>query len=223
MTAVVALVLAAIALSPRTSHASEADATSAITTKPYTTAVFIGDSTTQGVGASAPEMRWVTEVATAEGWEPRNLGRIGTGYLSTAESKVCGATTCPNFQEMARIAVSQKPQVVVVSGGQSDFDLFAKDPTAVKAAISETYDVLRAKLPDARIYAIGPSTTGTINKATTAFDAAVRAAAAKVKATYVSLLQPNVVTSSFIAPDGVHLNDAGHAALAARVEQAITE
>jgi lysophospholipase L1-like esterase len=219
--AVSALVLAAIALSPRDSPASGEDTKSAISTKSFTTAAFIGDSATQGAGASGPETRWVTLVATAEGWEPLNLGRSGTGYLSSAEPTVCGKTKCPNYQEMARIAVVQKPDVVLVSGGQSDFDMFAKDPAAVTAAISSTYDVLRAGLPDATIYAIGPLTTGPINKATIAFDAAVRDAATKAKATYVSLLEPNVVKSSFIGPDGVHLNDAGYAALAARVEEAV--
>lgn len=217
---VLAIVLATLALT----SGGPAEATaprSTITTANSTDAVFIGDSYTQGVGASGPAARWVTLVSLKEGWEPQNLGRSGTGYLSSGTPSECGQVKCLNFVEMVPLAIAAKPDVVFVSGGQSDFELFLKDRASVLTAIDTTFASLRTGLPDTPIYAIGPSTTGTVSKAVVEFDSAVRAAAARAGATYVSLLEPNVIRPTFIAADRVHVNDAGYAAIAARIEEAI--
>lgn len=218
--AIAAIVLATLALVPKSPIAA-AEPSSTIRVTEFTDAVFIGDSYTQGVGASSPATRWVTLVAVKEGWEPQNLGRSGTGYLSSGAPSDCGKIKCLNYVGMVPLAVADKPNFVFVSGGQSDFEAFLKDPASVITAIDATYNSLRVGLPDTPIYAIGPSTTGTVNKKILEFDAAVRAAAARVGATYVSLLEPNVVKPTFISPDRAHVNDAGHAAIAARIEESI--
>lgn len=218
--AIAAIVLAAFALTPRRSTAS-ADGTSPISVPKITEAVFIGDSYTEGAGASGPSGRWVTLVALKEGWEPDNLGRSGTGYLATGTTAECGLLKCPNYGGIVSLAVAARPDFVIVSGGESDFEVFLKNPQSVIAAIDATYNSLRIGLPDTPIYAIGPSTTGQVTKSIVAFDTAVHTAANRIGATYVSLLEPNVIKPTFIATDGVHVNDAGHAAIAARVEQSI--
>ncbi|MET4705313.1 SGNH/GDSL hydrolase family protein [Frigoribacterium sp. UYMn621] len=217
---VLAIVLATLALiSGETAKATGPRST--IRTTNSTDAVFIGDSYTQGAGASGPATRWVTLVSLKEGWEPQNLGRSGTGYLSSGTPTECGQVRCLNFVEMVPLAIAAKPEVVFVSGGQSDFELFLKDRASVLTAIDTTFASLRTGLPDAHIYAIGPSTTGAVSKPIVEFDSAVRAAAARAGATYVSLIEPNVIKPTFIAADRAHVNDAGYSAIAARIEEAI--
>jgi len=218
--AITAIVLATIALTPKDSKAA-AEPRSTIGAPDVIDAVFIGDSYTQGVGASHPESRWVTLVSGKEGWEPHNLGRSGTGYLAVGAPSECGHLKCLNYVKTVPLAVAAKPNFVFVSGGQSDFEMFLKNPESVITAIDTTYSSLRAGLPDTPIYAIGPSTTGTVTKQILEFDTAVRSAAARVGATYVSLLQPNVIKPAFIAADRAYVNDAGFTAIAERVEDSI--
>jgi lysophospholipase L1-like esterase len=49
----------------------------------------------------------------------------------------------------------------------------------------------------------------------------VQDAANSVKAKYVSLINPNVIDLAMILPDKVHVNDAGHKAIAERVLAAL--
>src|SRR4051794_11312013 len=53
-------------------------------------AAFVGDSYSQGRGASRPEKRWVTLAAAEEGWRGENFGRGGTGYQLTSDINGCG-------------------------------------------------------------------------------------------------------------------------------------
>lgn len=188
---------------------------------PKDRAVFIGDSYTQGTGASAPEKRWVSLVAAAKGWGFDNLGRGGTGYLSTSDERGCGLSFCPNFGGMIGQAVAAKPSTVVVSGGQNDFTAFNETRPAVIEAINKTYADLRAKLPNTKIVAVGPSTPWGVNPDVEAYDQAVQDAAKSVGATYVSLINPDVIVDSMLVKDGAHVNDEGHKAIAERVISAL--
>lgn len=179
------------------------------------TASFIGDSYTQGIGATVPANRWVSIVAKANGYAVVNLGRGGTGYLTTSDVNGCGLDFCPNFLSMVD-SVDPATEVLVVAGGQNDFVQFSADPAPVTAAIDETYAAARLALPDADIVAVGPSTLGGASADARAFDQAVRRAAEAVGARYVSMLEPPVLGPDLLSADGVHPNDAGHAAIAAR-------
>jgi lysophospholipase L1-like esterase len=46
-------------------------------------------------------------------------------------------------------------------------------------------------------------------------------AAKDVGATYISLISPDVVKKEFVLPDGGHVSDKGHAAIAERVIAAL--
>lgn len=186
-------------------------------------AVFIGDSYTAGFGASGPKLSWASMVAEDEGWKAVNLGRGGTGYLTTSGLNGCGKDYCPNYQEMVADAVKAGPDVVIVAGGQNDFTAFSQDPAAVRAAIQATFTALRKGLPDARIVAVGPSIPAATAAGPTAmsFETAVKEASAQVGGSHISLLDPPVFTDAMILPDGAHVDDAGHAAIANRVEEAL--
>jgi lysophospholipase L1-like esterase len=189
------------------------------TTRPV--AVFIGDSYAQGRGASSEAANWVALVAKAEGWGYDNLGKGGTGYVTVSDVKGCGLPVCPNYQDMANAAIASKPHAVVVAGGQNDFAAFLADPIKENAAIRATFAKLRAGLPDALIVAVGPSTPWVVDSTVVEMDQAVQDAAAAVKAKYVSLIEPNVISPDMVLGDKVHVNDDGHKAIAERVEAAL--
>ena len=184
-------------------------------------AVFIGDSYTQGKGASSPATDWVTLVATAKGWGYDNLGKGGTGYATVSDVNGCGLAVCPNYQDMADAAIASKPQTVIVAGGQNDFTAFLTNPAKEKAAIRATYAKLRAGLPDAQIVAVGPSTPWAVDSTVAEMDQAVQDAAASVNAKYVSLIEPNVIAPDMVSGDKAHVSDAGHKAIAERMLAAL--
>lgn len=182
-------------------------------------AIFLGGSAAAGAGASDAVHRWTSILAEARGWEEANLARPGTGYLTGAKPGKCGQGTCPNFRDALAEAVKRGPGIVVVSGGEVDQ---VKPSDAVDTAVTATYQGLRIGLPNANIIAVGPvSTTSEPKARIVAIDAAVQRAASAVGATYVSLLTPNVLSRSMLSADGNVINDAGHAAIAARIAAAL--
>ncbi|WP_336711508.1 SGNH/GDSL hydrolase family protein [Arthrobacter sp. USHLN218] len=176
-------------------------------------AVFLGDSYTEGIGASVPERRWSTLVAGELGWEEANRGVSGTGYHTSAGDA--------EYQGRVGQVLDDEPQIVVVSGGQNDFGTFAVDPGGTVQAIAGLYEALREELPQAEIVAVGPSTPGSVDQTVLAIDAAVREAAAAADATYVSLLEPDVLNPDMVIADQIHVDDRGHRAIADRVIAAL--
>ncbi|WP_032366973.1 SGNH/GDSL hydrolase family protein [Rhodococcoides fascians] len=183
------------------------------------TAVFIGDSYVSGAGASDLGHRWTTLVSMDKLWTEQNVGVGSTGYALAAPG--CGAERCGSFEEMAGYAVTLNPPVVVVAGGINDFDQFARDPTEIVNAIYNTMGRLRTGLPTARIIAVGPSAAGEVPPFVTAYEGVVRDAVDAIDGEFVSLTDPDVVSEGMLDPDGVHVDDSGHAAIAAAVEQAL--
>jgi len=180
-------------------------------------AVFLGDSYTQGWGASEPIVKWTTLVAYDAGWTEVNEGQGGTGYVTTAGVASCGQADCPAYPDRVAGIVAAAPDVVVIAGGQNDRWALATDPALVQAAVDRTFSLLREGLPNARLIAVGPSTAEPATTMITDLDGWVRAAADRVGAEYVSLLDPVVIQGAMVASDGVHVNDAGHRAIADRV------
>lgn len=179
--------------------------------------LFIGDSYTAGMGSSSSSKRWTTIVSRRMGWEETNLGLGGTGYKSTAGSKRCGLDFCPNYQAVAMKVTKDDPDTIIVAGGQNDFNDWIVTQVTVTKAVRATYRRLRDDHPDATIVAVGPSDVNRIGQSAQGVDAVVQAAAKEVDAQYVSLLKPRVITKEMVLPDGRHVNDAGHAAIAKRV------
>lgn len=191
------------------------------TSEAGTVAAFIGDSYAQGVGATSDATRWTTLVSNAEGWQQENLGRGGTGYLATSGPEGCGLDFCPSYDAMVNEAVAGDPDVLVISGGQNDFNTFVTARPSVEAAITKTMTDARTALPDTRIIVVGPSSPNGIDTNFTAFANTVREAAGRIDAEYVDLTTPDVIDPANVLPDGGHVNDAGHSAIAARVTASI--
>lgn len=188
-----------------------------------TVALFLGDSYTAGAGASTTSRRWTSLLATKRGWLEANYARGGTGYLKTATTNGCGLTYCPTFTEMAAEAVAAAPDLVVVAGGRNDLTLVTTDPTAVHRAVLDTFALLRAGLPSARIYAVTPMWDATTPPAVLqTLRSWVLEAAAAQGVTVVDGAETWLVGHpEWITADNVHPDDAGYAVLAQRIDAGV--
>ncbi|WP_104194127.1 SGNH/GDSL hydrolase family protein [Cryobacterium sp. M25] len=116
--------------------------------------------------------------------------------------------------------VGLNPSVVVVAAERAGTNVDL--PEAV-ATINAALAALRVGLPDATLVVVGPAALiGMDDTRAVEFDREVRSAVARVGAAYVSLLEPNVLDPSMVASDGISVNEAGHAAIAARVKTALS-
>lgn len=185
------------------------------------TALFIGDSYTQGVGASSLDNAFISLVALAERWRPVNGGYGGTGYLATAGRSACGLAYCPSFGESLRRSAGARPEVVVISGGRNDISF---RPTKFAGAVDKTLREARDLFPLAKIYVVlpiwddrpAPAFIGEAREA-------VRQAALSSGATYLDIGEPLFDQSALVSADGIHPNDAGHAAIARALIKALGE
>ena len=107
--------------------------------------------------------------------------------------------------------------MVLIAGGQNDLSQYAADPAAGRARVEEAYAEARRLMPDATLIAVGPSSPVGSTATFVALDGAVQSAAAAVGATYISLLEPDVIEPSMVLADGAHVGDDGHRAIADRV------
>jgi lysophospholipase L1-like esterase len=111
--------LAGCGQSSRPSAVASASSASASTGAPKpgpADVVFIGDSYTDGVGATSPATRWSTLVALKEGWTEDNFGVGGTGYVNQGSASVKPSTYAQRVAEVA----AKKPAAVIVTGGLND-------------------------------------------------------------------------------------------------------
>ena len=154
-----------------------------------------------------------------EGWSEVNLGQGGTGYSSavtgSGAQNACGLSLCPSYDGMIAAAATAKPRIVVVSGGRNEA---SHDPALIVAGISKFFSDLHAALPDAKIYATSPLWDATPPPAALRLIAqSVRDSVTAAGGTYLDIGQPLTGKPDLIIPDGIHPNDAGHAAIAAAI------
>ncbi|MFC7022306.1 SGNH/GDSL hydrolase family protein [Promicromonospora thailandica] len=176
-------------------------------------ALFVGDSYTAGQRASTPDARWSSLVAGTMHWTERNVADGGTGFVT----RYPGRGLLSYAEQLRSVKYPKRIDVVVIAGGQNDFDELRTEPGTVFRAVDETYALAARRFPDARIIAVGPSTPWAVGLEARALDSAVRAAAERYGATYVSLIDPNVVRRDHLDADGIHVTDEGYAAIARRV------
>ncbi|MCE1174091.1 MAG: polysaccharide biosynthesis tyrosine autokinase [Propionibacteriales bacterium] len=177
-------------------------------------AVFIGDSMVSGVGGGGT--KWTTLVSSGMGWSEVNLGRGGTGYVTSSDAKGCGLSYCPTFAEMADAAIAEKPDVVVISGGVND------GTNSVSTAANALFANLKKGLPNAQIIVLSPLGQATV------YPDALKQAAAEVKAAaqangvrYVAVGNPLEGHPEWFTADGLTPNADGYKKLAAAILSAI--
>lgn len=180
-------------------------------------AVFVGDSYTAGAHATVPGNRFTALIAAAYDWTEVNLGRGGTGYITPVSDPAsamvgCGLGYCPSYLEMIPAVVAAGPAVVVVSGGRNDA---AQPWPDVAAGIPAFYAALREALPGVPIVAMSPIwDTLPPPVAVVAMCTVVRRSVIAAGGLFVDLGDPLLGWPDRVAGDGIHPNDAGHAAIA---------
>lgn len=161
-------------------------------------------------------------VAKAQRWEIVNLARGGTGYKArltgqTAQ-KGCGLDECPNFVEMADVAIKRKPDVVVVAGGRND------DGADIVEATHTLFHKVRDALPEARIIAIEPMWYDTPYPSFLAgYGRVIRKEVEAVDGDYVKIGSPLAGRPDLIKDDGVHPTSAGQKVLAEAVNEEMSK
>lgn len=178
-------------------------------------ALFIGDSYTRGAGASDVRNAWPEVASDALGWVPQIVAAGGTGYVTSLTGdpaeRGCGADRCPNFLTQVKEAADRyAPDVVVLAGGRNDLG---------KSGVGETAGVVIAtalsRFPQAEIIVVLPVWDDDVPpEAYGDLRSAVTAAAKSAGVTTLDIGEPLAGKPGLLASDGVHPNDAGHAALA---------
>jgi lysophospholipase L1-like esterase len=178
--------------------------------------VFFGSSTTVGVGASRGDRRWTTLLSRYLNWQEINEGLSGstiTKPLPPATSRLSIPAGVERWQEAV---VARHPDLVVMMYGVNDtyrrlpLDAFQRD---VKTVLTQ----LRSRLPNVPLIVSTPQPNRDTLERRLPYDLALQEGARQVGAKFVDAGREAFATSELpdYSADGLHLNNLGHAALAA--------
>ena len=174
---------------------------------------FLGDSSAAGSGATRQSKRWVNLVSLDQGWVMKNLSLAGTSYSTAGEP---GGTS---YTARLDAVVATGADIVVVSGGRNDVDVSAAQQ---RADVRATFAGIHVGLPKARIIVVSPIWGNSVAPVRlTALASIVKAEAKLAGATYLDIGEPLSGRDTMVTFDGVHPNNAGHAAIAIAVEKAL--
>ena len=180
-----------------------------------TRAIVLGDSYTEGSGATAKFTAFPSRLCRLEGWgDCWASGSGGTGYL--ADGTIVDRV--PFGGRLSNDVLRWHPDVVVVTGGRNDNG--EASPAQVQAAATDLYRRIRAAVPGARLVVTSPfpaSRAEATSPSLNAIGNALHNAANAVGAQYVDVMGPNsyiIGTTGLVGPDGVHPTQAGHDRLA---------
>jgi lysophospholipase L1-like esterase len=125
--------------------------------KPRTTAVFLGDSFTEGTGTSSPERGYLAYAAKAAGLDARPAAEGGTGIIADRHQN---NSKNQKFRDrLAKDVFPYHPDVVVIAGGANDAGPI-DDGTVTLDEYRAEYDALigyiQKGLPDTKIIVLGP-------------------------------------------------------------------
>lgn len=176
--------------------------------------VFLGSSTTAGAGASAPALRWTSLVARRLGWIEVNRG-LATSTLTNLGRQV------PSGEERWRDALgAEGADAVVLMYGANDVLARAPlgdpaTPGTFRHAAAAVLRGIREALPRAAIVVCAPQPSHATAAGREPYDLALADAAAQGGALFVPVGSafPGERLGAYSA-DRLHLNDAGHAAVA---------
>ncbi|KZE93596.1 hypothetical protein AVP42_01732 [Agromyces sp. NDB4Y10] len=181
------------------------------------TALIIGDSFSEGVGASKPDAGWARTASDALSWRATIDAVGGTGFTKGVASD--GRTGLAFGDRIeAHAATGAEYDVIVLQGGLNDFLApHREEVVATKQAV----EAARERWPDAAIVVFGPLEPLALGVQRSARLAAIREGADEAGATFVDPKLPDAWINErnsvrFDAGDGLHLNDAGYAFIAAR-------
>lgn len=183
---------------------------------------FFGSSTMQGAGASDRSHRTTSLLATYMGWEEVNVGKGGS-LLSNAKA---GDSKFPPsaLQRWQSDVAAQRPDRILVMYGANDMHQQVPMPI-FEPAVAELLTDLKTVVAPQDLMVITPQPVLKTAGSRTAYAEALEAGAS---AAGVKAINPGQVIApadmpSYAAPDGIHLNDQGHALLASYLAAKLTD
>jgi len=187
-----------------------------------TRALIVGDSFTEGYGASSPAANWADIAASSLGWRAEIDGVGGTGFTKTTATD--GSTDVGFRQRLLNEArTGSTYDVIVLQGGLNDLDATAEaEDTAVQQAVRTA----RTQWPDAVVVVFGPAEPLGQGTARLVHLATIRDASQAAGAVFIDPSNPRPWITEDNSDlldlgDGLHLNDSGYAYLAARFVAAV--
>ncbi len=179
-------------------------------------AAFYGDSYTHGDGATDPTLRWSTLISDERNWIELNPSVPGLGFVNNRD-------LIPN--DLVELIVAEEPDVVIVTMGLNDNFLPAESAEDLEKAISDDIDTFADELPDAHLVVVEPFWYSDDRPDTVeTIIGWVKDAATQVDADYIAGASHWLEGHpEWMASDGIHPNDAGHAAIAERMDEELTE
>ncbi len=185
--------------------------------------LFLGSSTTFGVGATARDRRWTTLLAHAAGWREWNEGLPGSTLTDGA-----GPSGVPSAESrLLTLSRRHAPAAVVVMYGANDVWRGVPvgevgQPGTFRNAAAVVLRGLRAAFPRAVLVVCTPQPCRRLRAARAPYDEALAAEAARVGAVLVrgGVAFPDEEIPRYSA-DAIHLNDLGQVALASHVARAL--
>ncbi len=174
--------------------------------------LFLGDSWTEGYGASKPGNGVATRLMARLGWTGYATGIGGTGYLSDGPNHE--GTYLQRLLKVQQSEIGGNPDLVVVQGSINDD---RKGLPAISAAVADVEAVIHNRWPSAQVLFVLPFTpyaSGTGDPYVSQLDVAMQAAVSAQKLAWISPIQeawttPDVV-KKYINPRIEHPTDAGY-------------
>lgn len=176
---------------------------------------FYGDSYTLGTGASDPSVRWSSVICRDRGWREFNPSVNGLGFVNNRTPD----RTLPDD------IIAQHPDIVFVTMGLNDNFSYGSKAAEIKTAIDADLSHLEESLPDARFIVVEPFWyTDDRPESLQVIIDWVHDAADEIDADFIPDASHWIEGHpEWMAPDGLHPNDDGYAAMAEKMDAALTE
>lgn len=178
---------------------------------------FYGDSYTLGTGASDPSLRWSSIICAERGWQEFNPSVNGLGFVNNRATDGEG--------DLPALVIANDPGIVFITMGLNDNFSYDRAANQIRLRITEDFTRLATALPDARFIVVEPFWyTDRRPESVEVIIGWVRDAAAAIGADYIPGASHWIEGHpEWMASDGLHPNDAGYAAMAARMDAELTK
>ncbi|HOY80913.1 MAG TPA: SGNH/GDSL hydrolase family protein [Rhodoglobus sp.] len=178
---------------------------------------FYGDSYTLGTGASDPSLRWSSIICAERGWQEFNPSVNGLGFVNNRATDGEG--------DLPALVIANDPSIVFITMGLNDNFSYDRAANQIRLRITEDFTRLATALPDARFIVVEPFWyTDRRPESVEVIIGWVRDAAAAIGADYIPGASHWIEGHpEWMASDGLHPNDAGYAAMAARMDAELTK